>query len=64
MVFTFHTVDTHKYVGMYSGKDWMEARRKASKASGIPVDDIIPWAYNTETFKMPDEDEPPHYPYD
>jgi hypothetical protein len=49
---------------MFSGKDWMEARRKASIKSGIPVDDILPWAFNTETFPLPERDETPNYPYD
>jgi len=49
---------------MFFGNDWMEARRKASIKSGIPVDDILPWAFNTETFPLPERDETPHYPYD
>jgi len=63
-VFTFHRIDTHEYIGMFFGNDWMEARRKASIKSGIPVDDILPWAFNTETFPLPERDETPHYPYD
>jgi hypothetical protein len=63
-VFTFHRIDTHEYVGIFSGDDWMEARHKASKESGIPVDEILPWAFNTETFPVPEVDETPHQPYD
>ncbi len=63
-VFTFHRIDTHEYVGMFFGSDWMEARSKASIKSGIPIDDILPWAFNTESFPLPEVDETPHYPYD
>jgi hypothetical protein len=41
MVFEFYTWKDQKYVGIFSGKNWMEARRQASKATGIPVDDMI-----------------------
>jgi hypothetical protein len=40
-VFQFCRWDNQEYVGVACGKDWMEARRQASKATGIPVDDMI-----------------------
>jgi hypothetical protein len=40
MIFEFYTWDYSKYVGVFSGKDWMDARRNASKITGIPVNDL------------------------
>ena len=60
----FYTLGDHKYVGVFAGKDWMEARRKASEKSGIPVDDMIPWAYTRNTFRVKERDENPHPPHD
>jgi hypothetical protein len=41
MKFKIYRWDNQKYIGKFEGKDWMEARRNASKATGIPVDDLI-----------------------
>jgi hypothetical protein len=60
----FYTWEKHEYVGVFAGKDWMEARKKASLQSGIPVDDIIPWAYSKNTFRVKERDENPHPPHD
>jgi len=61
---TFYTFGTHKYIGIFSGKDWMEARRKASEKSGVPVDDLIPWGYTSNTFRVKEMDETPYAPRD
>jgi hypothetical protein len=41
MIFEFYTWDYSKYVGIFSGKDWMDARHNASKTTGIPVNDLV-----------------------
>lgn len=53
---TFYTVDAIKYVGVFSGKTWMDARNEASKFSGIDVDNLLPITY-TSLFPTPEDDE-------
>jgi hypothetical protein len=47
MKFKMYRWDNQKYIGKFEGKDWMDARRNASKITGIPVDDMITFNLNS-----------------